>query len=79
VDIYVGLAYQAVTGRDPLLPSFPFGVATGYLPVPAGTYFARLTPAGSKKVAADSGRVLLPSRGVRTAFALDDRVLLLVD
>ena len=81
VDIYVGASpYETVANRTPLLASFPFGVATGYLAVPAGTYYARLTPTGAKSpVALESGAVMLPSRGVRTAFALDNGVLLLVD
>lgn len=81
VDIYVGASpYETVQTRTPLLSGFPFGIATGYLPVPAGTYYARLTPAGAKTpIALESGMVILPSRGVRTAFALDNGVLLLTD
>jgi hypothetical protein len=81
VDIYVGGSpYETVRGRNPLLSAFPFGIATGYLGVPAGTYYARLTPAGEKTpIALESGAVMLPSRGVHTAFALDGGVLLLTD
>jgi hypothetical protein len=81
VDIYVGASpFETVRNREPLLPNFPFGIATGYLAVPAGTYYARLTPAGAKSpIALESGTVMLPSRGVRTAFALDNGILLLVD
>ncbi len=80
VDVYA-LPYAYITARasDPAISNLAFGVATGYNRVPAGTYFMRLTPAGSKTIAADAGRVPLPSTGVRTVIALDTGFLVLQD
>jgi len=56
---------------SPTLSGVPFPLASGYLNVPAGTYQARVTPAGAKDVAIDSGRLLLTGDSVRTVIALD--------
>ena len=80
VSVYaLPVAFLTARGSDPIVPMLPFGVATGYERVPAGTYFGRLTAAGSKTIAADTGRLTLPSMGVRTVIALDTGFLVLPD
>jgi len=76
VDVYWTSPFAAL--GEPVLSSVPFGVASGYLTVPASMqgpgklYQARVTVAGTETVAIDSGRILLPSQAVRTYIALDD-------
>ena len=80
VSVYaLPYAYATARGVDPLVPVLPFGATTGYQRVPAGTYFGRLTPADSKSIVADAGRITLPSRAVRTVIALDTGFLILID
>lgn len=70
VDVWATAPYAPLTGA-PALTGFPFALASGYLTVPAGVYQARVTPAGTKTVAIDSGRFPLASNTVRTVVALD--------
>jgi hypothetical protein len=59
----------------PVLTGVPFGAASGYLSVPTGEknsqYQARVTLAGTTTVAIDSGRIIVPSEGVRTYVAVE--------
>jgi hypothetical protein len=79
VDIYAGAPFQTVQRRDPLLSAVPFGGASGYIALPGGSYAARLTPAGTKNIAVDTGKLSIPARAVITAIATDGGVLLLHD
>ena len=80
VSVYaLPFAFATARNSNALVPSLPFGVTTGYERVPAGNYFARLTPVGSKTILADAGRLTLPSQSVRTVVALDTGFLVLPD
>ena len=72
VDIYVTAPGADLTAATPALTNVPFGAASDYLTVPAGDYQVRVTPAGSKTVAIDSGALSLTSGQVRTAIAVDN-------
>lgn len=63
---------QTFRRRLPPLTNVPFGGASDYLTVPAGDYQVRVTPAGSKTVAIDSGSLTLAAGQVRTAIAVDN-------
>ena len=69
VDVYATAPFAQLT--TPALTGVPFGVASGYLTVPAGNYQARVTPTGTQTVAINSGRIALTSGAVRTVIALD--------
>jgi hypothetical protein len=71
VDIYVTAPGADITTATPALTNVPFGAASDYLTVPAGDYQVRVTPAGSKTVAIDSGSLTLAAGQVRTAIAVD--------
>ncbi len=70
VDVYVTSPYAPLTGA-PVLSGVPFAVGSGYLTVPAGTYQGRVTVAGTKTVAIDSGRLMLRGGTTRTIVAID--------
>ena len=70
VDVYITTPYAPLTG-SPVLTRVPFPLASGYLTVPAGVYQARVTVAGTKTVAIDSGRLLILGNTTRTVVALD--------
>ncbi len=69
VDVYATAPYAAL--GTPLLTDVPFAASSGYLTVPAGTYQARVTPAGTKTVAINSGRLRLAGATTRTIVAVD--------
>jgi hypothetical protein len=75
VDVYFTTPFAALS--QPALSMVPFGVASGFLTVPTGMtnsqYQARVTVAGTDTVAIDSGRIILPSRSVRTYIALNPK------
>lgn len=71
VDIYVTTPTADLTTTNPTLSAVPFGAASAYLEVPAGTYRVRIAPAGTKNVAIDVNNVSLTSQQVRTAIAVD--------
>ena len=70
VDVYATTPYAPLPGA-PALSRVPFPLASGYLTVPAGVYQARVTVAGTKTVAIDSGRLPLTGNTTRTVIALD--------
>jgi hypothetical protein len=74
VDVYVTSPTADLATALPVLTNVTFGVASGYLTVPAGTYRIRVTVAGTKNVAIDSGvdGVALSSGQVRTVIATDN-------
>ena len=71
VDIYVTAPGADLEAATPVLTGVAFGDVADYLEVPAGEYQVRVTPAGTKTVAIDSGALTLESGQVRTAIAVD--------
>lgn len=71
VDIYVTAPGADLEAAVPVLTGVAFGDVADYLEVPAGDYQVRVTPAGTKTVAIDSGALALESGQVRTAIAVD--------
>jgi hypothetical protein len=73
VDVYFAGPYAGL--GLPVLTGVPFGAASGYLTVPTGMrekqYQARVTVAGTKTIAINSGRLIVPSESVRTYVAID--------
>ena len=72
VDIYVTAPNADLAGIAPTLAGVPFRGVSPYLSVPAGSYRVRITPAGSKTVAIDSGTLALTAGVIRTGIALDN-------
>lgn len=72
VDIYVTAPGADISGIAPTLANVPFQAASDYLEVPAGSYQIRITVAGTKTVALDSGAVPLSAGQIRTVIARDD-------
>lgn len=70
VEVWATTPYAPLTG-SPALTGVPFALASDFLTVRAGVYDARVTPAGTKTVAIDSGPLPLMSNTVRTLVALD--------
>jgi Domain of unknown function (DUF4397) len=71
VDIYVTAPGADLEAAVHVLTGVAFGDVADYLEVPAGDYQVRVTPAGTKVVAIDSGSLTLESGQVRTAIAVD--------
>lgn len=71
VDVYVTAPGADLATATPTLTNVSFGVASGYLSVPAGSYQIRVTPTGTKTVVIDSGSVPLASGQIRTVIATD--------
>jgi hypothetical protein len=71
VDVYVTAPGADLNAATPTLTSVPFRAASDYLEVPAGNYQIRVTVAGTKMVAIDTGTLTLSAGQVRTAIALD--------
>lgn len=71
VDVYVTAPGADLETATPVLTGVEFGDVADYLEVPAGDYQVRVTPAGTKAVAIDSGTLTLESGQVRTAIAVD--------
>ena len=72
VDIYVTAPNAEIAAIAPTLAGVPFRGFSPYLNVPAGSYRVRVTPAGSKTVAIDSGTLTLTTGQIRTGVALDN-------
>lgn len=73
VDIYITEPNRDITATtfDPTISNVAFEANTGYLEVAAGNYQVRITLAGTKAVAIDTGPLTLDAGQVRTAFAVD--------
>ncbi len=71
VDVYATALNADLNNIDPVLSSVPFKAASGYLNVPCGNYQFRVTVAGTKTVAIDSGEVSI-EQGAYTALAIDN-------
>ncbi len=72
VDIYVTAPGADISGIAPTYANVAFAANTGYTEVPAGDYQVRVTAAGSKTVAIDTGTLTLVAGETATAVALDD-------
>jgi hypothetical protein len=73
VDVYVGAPFQTLRNRTAALTNVPFAANSNYLPVPANTgLMARVTPAGTRTIAIQSGRLSLPMGAVFTVIAIDN-------
>lgn len=73
VDVYATAPGADLESAEPVLAGVPFKTASAYLEVPAGTYEFRVTIAGTKTVAIDSGAVNLEDGSLSTAVAADAR------
>jgi len=71
VDIYVTAPGADISGIAPTLTAVPFRGYSDYLEVPAGNYQVRVTLAGTKTVAIDSGTLAIAAGQIRTGVALD--------
>lgn len=71
VDVYVTAPGADLATATPALTGVEFGDVSSYLEVPAGDYQVRVTPAGTKTVAIDSGALTLSGGQVRTVIAVD--------
>jgi hypothetical protein len=71
VDVYITAPGADITEVTPTLGAVAFGDVADYLEVPAGDYQVRVTLAGTKTVAIDSGALSLASGQVRTVIAVD--------
>jgi hypothetical protein len=72
VDVYVGAPFQTLRNRTAVLSNVPFGINSNYLSVPANTgLMARVTPAGTRTIAIQSGRLSLPMGAAATVIAID--------
>lgn len=71
VDVYVTAPGADLAAAQPTLSDVEFKDASGYLDIPAGSYQARLTPAGQKQVVYDSGTLNLPAGEVLTLVAAE--------
>jgi hypothetical protein len=72
VDVYVGAPYQTLAKRSAALTGVPFAAASGYLSLlPNVGYMARVTPAGTKAIAIESGRLSFPAGSAWTVIAVD--------
>ena len=71
VDIYITAPGADISGVSPDLAGVDFQVASGYIEAPAGQYQVRITPAGSKTPALDTGALTLAAGQIRTAIAVE--------
>jgi hypothetical protein len=71
VDIYVTAPNADLTGLAPTRSDVDFKQNSGYLEVPAGNYQVRITPAGTKTVAIDTGALTLTAGQIRTGIAVE--------
>jgi hypothetical protein len=71
VDIYITAPGADITGLTPNLSDVDFKQNSGYLEVAAGDYQVRITPAGTKTVAIDTGALTLAAGQIRTAIAVE--------
>lgn len=72
VDIYVTAPGADISALSPTLTGVPFRGYSDYLEVPAGNYQVRVTVAGTKTVAIDSGTLSIMAGEIRSGVALDN-------
>ncbi len=73
VDVYVTAPGADLNLATPTIAGFAFKAASSYLEVPAGAYRVRITLAGTKTVAIDTGALNLTAGTVATGVAVDPR------
>lgn len=71
VDVYVTAANASLAEASPVLSGVPFGTTSQFLEIPSGEYQLRVTLAGTKTVAIDSGAVALNAESILTVLARD--------
>ncbi len=71
VDIYITAPGADINGLTPNLSDVDFKQNSGYLEVAAGNYQVRITPAGTKTVAIDTGALTLAAGQIRTAIDVE--------
>lgn len=71
VDVYATAPDASLASAAPVLANVPYKGVSGYLSVPCGTYQFRVTVAGTKTVAIDSGATALQPNTVLTVIARD--------
>lgn len=72
VSVFVTTPTADLGSATPIAPALDFGLASGYISVPPGTYRVRVTLAGSPgQVLLDTGGVTVGSGAVRTLFLTD--------
>jgi len=71
VDIYVTTPGADISMMAPSLAAVDFKAASPYIAAPAGDYQVRVTAAGTKTVALDTGTLTLAAGQIRTGVALD--------
>jgi hypothetical protein len=72
VDVFVGAPFQTLRNRSAALSNVPFGANSNYLGIPGNTgLMARVTPAGTRTIAIQSGRLALPMGAAATVIAVD--------
>lgn len=70
VDVYL-TANSDISAATAALRNVPFKADSGYIQVPAGSYFVTVTPAGSKTAAIGPVAVTLNANAIYTAVARD--------
>lgn len=73
VDVYVTPPGADLNTATPTIAGVAFKAASAYLEVPAGAYQVRITLAGTKTVAIDTGALSLTAGTVATGVAVDPR------
>ena len=71
VDIYITAPGADIAALAPALANVDFKAASPYVAAPAGDYQVRVTAAGTKTVALDTGTLSLGAGQIRTGIALD--------
>jgi len=71
VDIYITAPGAAIDALTPDLANIPFKGVSSYIEAPAGQYRVRITPAGTKTVAIDTGTLDLAAGQIRTGIAVE--------
>jgi len=71
VDVYVTAPNADISGVAPNVANFDFQDETGYLELPVGSYQVRVTLAGTKTVAIDTGTLPLAAGFIATALAVE--------
>ena len=74
VDVYVTTPHSVLASESPLLTSVPFLGFSSHVEAPEGLYQGRVTVAGTKTVAIDTGAIRLRSGEIRTIVAVDPMV-----